>query len=401
MNLTSVMLTWEYPPRIVGGLAAHVHDLSKALVKRGVDVWVFTTDFPGAPEQEIDDGVRVFRVDSYKHPTPDFASWISMMNVNLAKSAAIQLKELRDTPFLIHAHDWLVAHSAITLKHIFRAPLVATIHSTEYGRRSGIHDDYQRMIASTEAWLAREAWRVICCSRYMMDEIHRALGTPLDKMDVIPNGVYLERFTPPPSPEQFKSRFVFPGEKLVLYVGRLVYEKGVHLLVDAFPKVLSSVNARLVIVGEGYLKERISRRASELGIEHKVYLTGFLSSQELRWLYTVADVLVMPSLYEPFGIVALEASAAGAPIVSTCAGGIGEILTHMQSCVKVFPDPDSIAWGILRVLTDDALAEALRRNARENVEKNYSWSRISEQTLEVYQRVYHEYRGQEIWRPKR
>ncbi len=398
MNLTVIMLTWEYPPRIVGGLAAHVHDLSKALVRRGVDVWVFTPDFPGAPEREDDDGVKVFRVDSYKHPTPDFASWISMMNINLMKHAAPIVRTLRAKPFMIHAHDWLVAHSAISLKHIFRVPLVVTIHSTEHGRRSGIHDDYQRMISSTESWLAREAWRVICCSRYMVEEVNRALGTPLDKIDLIPNGVYPEKFSPPPSPDQFKSRYVYPGEKLVLYVGRLVYEKGVHLLLESWPKVLAAVNARLVIVGEGYLKEWISRRAAELGVSYKIYLPGFLSSQELRWLYTVADVFVMPSLYEPFGIVALEASAAGLPIVSTCRGGIGEILSHMETCIRVDTDPDSVAWGIIRVLTDPGLAEAIRNKARENVSKNYSWDRIGELTLSVYQKIQGEYSSQAHWK---
>lgn len=401
MSLRVLMLSWEYPPRIVGGLAAHVHDLSKELSKRGVEVHVLTLDFPGAPEREERDGVRVYRADSYKYPAPDFASWIAMMNINLVDYACSHMKDHLKPPHVIHAHDWLVAHASIALKHIFRTPLIATIHSTEYGRRSGIHDDYQRMIASTEAWLTREAWRIITCSRYMADEVNRALGTPFDKMDVIPNGVYLENFSSPNNSSETRSRFAAPHERLVLYVGRLVHEKGVQLLVDAIPLILQSADAKFVIVGEGYLKEWIRRRTSELGVSNKVYITGFLDVKTLRSLYTVADVLVMPSLYEPFGIVALEAAASGAPIVSTCAGGIAEILTHMETCVKVYSQPDSVAWGVLRVLHDPGLAEYIRRNARERVEKYYTWGRIAEQTVAVYERVIREYESAADWRPRK
>lgn len=394
------MLSWEFPPRIVGGLAAHVHDLSVELSKRGVEVHVVTPDFPGAPEREVVNGVSVYRVNSYKFPAPDFASWIAMMNVNLQDYSCGLLSRELERPFIIHAHDWLVAHAAVALKHIFRMPLIATIHSTEYGRRGGIHDDYQRMIASTEAWLAREAWRVICCSRYMADEVNRALGTPQDKMDVIPNGVYLENFAPTGGESELRSRFAAPYERLVLYVGRLVYEKGVHLLVEAIPSVLRSVDAKFVIVGEGYLKEWIRRRVDELGVSQKVYVTGFLDVNTVRGLFRAADVFVMPSLYEPFGIVALEAAASRLPIVSTCNGGIGEIISHMHSCVRVYPTPESIAWGIIQVLTNPALAEQLKTNAYERVKNDFTWWIIADQTIGVYNRVLNEYNSIPGWKPR-
>ncbi|MEM4289147.1 MAG: glycosyltransferase family 4 protein [Nitrososphaerota archaeon] len=400
MSLCVVMLSWEFPPRIIGGLAAHVHDLSIELSRKDVEVHVLTLDFPGAPAMEVVNGVHIYRVDSYKYPSPDFASWIAMMNVNMLDYACSILKNQLKGDFIIHAHDWLVANAAIALKHIFRMPLVATIHSTEYGRRGGIHDDYQRMIASTEAWLTREAWRIICCSRYMAGEVNRVLGTPMDKIDVIPNGVYLENFSSIGGAE-LRSMFASPDERLVLYVGRLVHEKGVQLLVEAMPRILQSVNAKLVIVGEGYLKEWIKRRVEELGISQKVYVTGFLDIKTLRGLYSIADVLVMPSLYEPFGIVALEAAASRLPIVSTCAGGIGEIVSHMHSCVSVYPNPDSIAWGVIQVLSNPSLAEHIKNNAYENVKNNYVWAKIAEQTVSVYQRVLSEYLSLGGWKPRR
>jgi len=400
MPIRVVMLSWEFPPRIVGGLAAHVHDLSLELGRRGVEVHVLTLDFPGAPRRERADHVEVHRVDSYKYPAPDFASWVSMMNVNLMEYGCEVLGREISIPFIIHAHDWLVAYAAITLKHIFRMPLVATIHSTEAGRRGGIHDDYQRMIASTESWLAREAWRVISCSHYMSGEIQRFLGTPHDKIDIIPNGVYLDNFAPKGEAWGLRSRFAAPHEKLVLYVGRLVYEKGAHILVEAIPHVLQSVDAKFVIVGEGYLKEWINSRAKELGVASKVYVTGFLDTETVRGLYSIADVFVMPSLYEPFGIVALEAAASRAPIVTTCTGGIGEILSHMQSCVRVYPTPDSVAWGIVKVLTDPRLAEHIRNNAYERVRSEFTWEKIAERTIAVYTRVLREYESISAWRPR-
>ncbi|MCS7145550.1 MAG: glycosyltransferase family 4 protein [Nitrososphaerota archaeon] len=400
MAFSVVMLSWEFPPRIIGGLAAHVHDLSVELAKKGVEVHVLTPDFPGAPKREEMNGVQVHRVDSYKYPAPDFASWIAMMNVNMLDYACGILKNELQKPFIIHAHDWLVAQASITLKHIFRMPLIATIHSTEYGRRGGIHDDYQRMIASTEAWLAREAWRVICVSRFLAEEVNRALGTPMGKIDVIPNGVCLENFSSSGSNSELRSRFAAPHERIVLYVGRLVYEKGVHLLVEAIPRVLQSVDVKFVIVGEGYLKEWIRRRVEEMGVAHKVYVTGFLDVKTVRSLYAVSDVFVMPSLYEPFGIVALEAAASRLPLVSTCIGGIGEIVSHLHSCVSVYPNPDSLAWGITQVLTNPALAEHLRTNAYERVKNEFTWWRIAERTIEVYQGVLGEYAAISGWKPR-
>ena len=125
-----MMLSWEFPPRIIGGLAAHVHDLSKSLVQKGVEVHVVTCDFPDAPAYEDVEGIHVHRVDSYRYPTPDFATWAAMMNVNLQTKAAEIMASTKKIQ-LIHAHDWLVANASVGLKHVFRIPLIATIHSTE------------------------------------------------------------------------------------------------------------------------------------------------------------------------------------------------------------------------------------------------------------------------------
>jgi len=393
-DLSVMMLSWEFPPRIIGGISPHVHYLSKSLAKSGVKVYVVTCDFPGAPQHEVVDGVEVFRIDSYKNPSPDFATWVYLMNVNMQKEAAALINGLGGNVDVIHAHDWLVATAAIGLKHVFRKPLFATIHSTETGRRNGIHFDYERMIHETEAWLTYEAWKVICCSDYMISHVQWAFGLPPDKLVMVPNGVNYEVYSKYRTEDlsQFRSKFALPEEKIVLFVGRLVYEKGVHVLVNAAPKVLGKVNAKFIIVGNGYMKDQLSGLAKGMGLTHKVMFTGFIEDETLRRLQTCADVSVVPSLFEPFGIVAVEAMAAKSPVVVSDTGGLSEIVEHDVNGVKVYvSNPDSLAWGITKVLTDNSYANWLRTNAYKKIQEKYDWNKIAEQTKTIYNNVLSEY----------
>ncbi len=391
-QLRVMMLTWEFPPRIIGGISPHVYYLSKNLAKEGVKVYVVTCDFPGAPDHEVIDGVEVFRIDSYKNPSPDFASWVYLMNMNMQKEAAAIVKNLGGVD-IFHAHDWLVANAGIGLKHVFRRPLLVTIHSTEIGRRNGLHSDYERMIHETEAWLTYEAWRVICCSNYMVSHVKWAFNLPEDKLVMIPNGVDAREYEKSTVDlNQFRRRFALPEEKIVLYVGRLVYEKGIQVLINAIPKILEKVNAKFVIVGNGYMKEPLWEKIKHMGLAHKVLFTGFVDDETLRNLQKCADVSVVPSLFEPFGIVALEAMAAKSPVVVSDTGGLSEIVEHDLTGVKVYPDnPESLAWGVTRVLLDEAYANKLRENAYRLVVEKYNWKKISRQTKSVYERVLSEY----------
>jgi glycosyltransferase involved in cell wall biosynthesis len=400
--LSVMMLTWEFPPRIIGGISPHVYYLSKSLVRNGVKVYVVTCDFPGAPQHEVLDGVEVFRIDSYKNPSPDFATWVYMMNVNMQKEAASIIRKSDGNIDFLHAHDWLVATAGIGLKHVFRKPLFATMHSTEIGRRNGIHYDYERMIHETEAWLTYESWKVICCSEYMVSHVRWAFGLPPDKQMMIPNGVNYEVYSGIERRDlaQFRSKFALPEEKIVLFVGRLVYEKGVHVLVNAAQKVLSSVNCKFIIVGNGYMKEQLSELVKNMGIDRKVMFTGFIDDETLRKLQTCADVSVVPSLFEPFGIVALEAMAAKSPVVVSDTGGLSEIVDHDVDGVKVYAgNPDSLAWGIIRVLTDEAKANDIKERAYTKIRQKYSWDKIAIWTQETYGNVLNEY-SKSFWAQK-
>lgn len=391
-ELSVMMLTWEFPPRIVGGISSHVYNLSKSLAKNGAKVYVVTCESPGAPRHEVVDGVEIFRVDSYKGPSPDFPTWVYLMNMNMQREAAAIVKSSGGDVDIFHAHDWLVANAGIGLKHIFRKPLIATMHSTQVGR-NGAQYELERMIHETEYWLTYEAWKVICCSNFMVSHLRRAFMLPEDKIVMIPNGVAFEEYKCGDNDSTwFREKFALPEEKIVLFVGRLVYEKGVHVLVEAIPKVLERVNAKFVIVGSGYMREDLSNLVERMGLAHKVFFTGFLDNETLRRLQKCADVCVVPSLFEPFGIVALEAMAAETPVVASDTGGLSEIVEHDVTGVKVYPgDPDSLAWGITHVLLNEDYAKRLKSKAYEKVRERYCWDEISRRTKAIYEAVLEEY----------
>jgi glycosyltransferase involved in cell wall biosynthesis len=389
-----MFLTWEFPPRVIGGISPHVFYLSKSLAKNGVKVHVVTCDFPGAPARETLDGVEVYRVDSYKNPSPDFATWVYLMNLNMQKEAAAIAAKLPEKIDVFHAHDWLVATAGIGLKHVFRKPLLVTMHSTEIGRRDGLHTSTEKMISETEAWLTYEAWKVICCSQYMVSHVKWAFGLPDDKLVMVPNGVDWAVYEKVRKHElkDFRTTFASPEEKLVLFVGRLVYEKGAHVLINSIPKILEKVNAKFVIVGSGYMKEQLSTIVKSMGLEHKVLFTGFLDEESLMKLQCSADVSVVPSLFEPFGIVALEAMAAKSPVVVSDTGGLGEIVEHDVTGVKVYPNNvDSLAWGVTKVLTDEKYRNSLREDAYRRIHERYDWDKIAQQTERIYEGVLGEY----------
>ena len=393
-KLSVMMFSWEFPPRVIGGISPHVFFLSKSLAKIGVKVHVVTCDFPGAPAYEVIDGVKVYRVDSYKNPAPDFATWVYLMNSNMQREAAAIVNKLGDKIDVFHAHDWLVATAGIGLKHVFRKPLLVTIHSTEIGRRDGLHTDTEKMIHETEAWLTYEAWQVICCSDYMVSHVKWAFGLPDDKLVMIPNGVntQVSASSETEDREAFRAKFALPEEKIVLYVGRLVYEKGIHVLINAVPKVLGRVNAKFIIVGSGYMKEQLLNIVRSMRLEHKVLFMGFVDDETLLGLQKCADVSVVPSLFEPFGIVALEAMAAKSPVVVSDTGGLSEIVDHDATGFKAYPNnPESLAWGITKILIDENYRNYIRENAHRKVQEKYNWEKIAQQTKQVYKAVLGEY----------
>ena len=383
-----LMLTWEYPPRVVGGIARVVYDLSKTLHKDGHDVTVITYREGDAPYFEDDKGVKVYRVDNYMINPNNFIDWVLQLNFNMiAKANEIMLKEGNFD--VIHAHDWLVAYSAKTLKNSYNIPIVATIHATEAGRNSGIHDEQQRYINDTEWMLTYEAAEVIVNSNYMKNELQRLFGLPYEKINVVPNGVNLNLYNGVERDYNFRRQYAADNEKIILYVGRLVYEKGVQNLIAAMPKILNGYHdSKLIIAGRGGMLDELRDEVRRLGIDNKVYFTGYLSLDKVTKMYKCADVAVFPSTYEPFGVVALEGMLSGTPVVVSDVGGLNEIVDHRVNGMKSYAgNPNSIADSILELLYNPGLCTEIAKNAKAKVKSQYNWNKIAQDTHFIYQKA--------------
>ena len=382
------MLTWEYPPRVVGGIARVVHDLSHRLIKDGHEVTVVTYKDGDVPYFEDDKGVKVYRVDNYLIRPNNFIEWIMQLNFNMvSKAAEIIGKEGKFD--VIHAHDWLVASSAQTLKHSYDIPVVATIHATESGRNSGIHDESQRYVNDTEWMLTYEATEVIVNSDFMKGHVQGLFGLPYDKINVVPNGINLNNFQGIDRDYDFRRNYARDNEKLILYMGRLVYEKGIQDLIGAMPKILEHYNdAKLVIAGKGGMMDELKQEAWNIGVADKVCFAGYMNGKNVQKLYKCADVAVFPSTYEPFGIVALEAMLAGVPTVVSDVGGLNEIVDHGVNGMKCYAgNSNSIADSILAYLFDSKLCDQCAKAAKAKVKEEYNWNKITQDTYFVYQKA--------------
>ena len=364
-----LMLTWEYPPRIVGGISRVVYDLTVITYRDG-----------NIPYFEDDKGVKVYRVDNYMINPNNFIDWIMQLNFSMVAKANELIAEQGNFD-VIHAHDWLVANAAKTLKNSYNIPIVSTIHATEAGRNSGIHDETQRYINDTEWMLTYESSEVIVNSNYMKNELQRLFGLPYEKINVIPNGVNADY--------DFRRQFAMDNEKIILFMGRLVYEKGVQHLISAMPKILQGYHdSKLVICGKGGMLEELKQQVNSLGISEKVYFAGYMEGKNVQKMYKAADVAVFPSLYEPFGIVALEAMLSENPIVVSDIGGLNEIVEHRVNGMKTYcGNPNSIADSILEVLYDHKLCADMAKKAKSKVRNQYNWSTIAQDTHFAYQKA--------------
>ncbi len=377
------MLTWEFPPRIIGGISTHVYHLSRALVEKGIPVRVITCDFPKTPAEEIIDGVLVSRVDSGRVPESNFLLWIYHLNSQMiSKTTELFETERFD---LIHAHDWVVGRAAVELKNRLGLPLISTIHATEIGRGGSLDGEYRTKVRDIERLLVEQSDGIICCSNYMLDHIQHVLGAVKTKIRVIPNGVEASRFNNGHQPQPIPTG-VSEDRKTILYVGRIVREKGIFTLLDAFEKLRKQgKDVSLVLVGEGPLKEDLAKEVLRRKLNDRVKLAGFVDEKKLVSLYNSSDAFVLPSHYEPFGMVALEAMASRVPVVVSDVGGLSEIVEDGITGVKVPAyNPSALAEGILRVLEDRELSEQLKENAYRAVQERYRWDMIAEKTIEAY-----------------
>ncbi len=388
-----LMLSWEYPPRVVGGLGRHVAALSRTLARQGHDVHVVTRDHPDAPTEEVLEGVHVIRVSEAPPVIPfdDLVPWVLAFN-NRVTAAAMKVLRTHDVD-VIHAHDWLVAYAAAACKDAFGLPVVGTIHATEYGRHQGyLPGPMNKLIHQVEWWLTYEARRVITCSDYMRQQVGDIFQLPQDKVDVVPNAVATRDFAiPPDEVAEFRAQVTPAGEKMVLFAGRLEYEKGVQTVLHALEHVRDVVgDVVFYVAGVGTYSDELKRLVEELDLGDHVRFTGFLEDHDLRLHYAAADVAVAPSIYEPFGLVAVEAMACGTPVVVGDTGGLREIVEDGHGLRFEPQDVGALAEQLIAVLTDTDLAAQLVAKGRERIRTHYDWSTVAERTHEVYARAIRE-----------
>jgi glycogen(starch) synthase len=395
-------LSWEYPPVVYGGLGRHVYAVATQQARAGHDVVVVShvgieaenlrqsTDV-ATPEsvrasEELLEGVRVIRVlrDAPHVPfeSETLMGWVAGLSSALTRaSIAAAARESFD---VVHAHDWMTAHSASIVSQLWGVPWIHTIHATEAGRHQGwLPGRLSEAIHSIEQWSVQSADQVLVCSQHMRWEVERLFAMP--HAQVIPNGV------DPAVSEvdstlqaQFRKRF---GAPLIVHTGRLEWEKGAHTLIEALPRIRRRFpNVHCVIAGRGSQIEALTALAKRKRVTSRVSFLGWLPEEELRALVAAADVAIVPSLYEPFGIVALEAASVGTPVVAARTGGLTEFLAEdLHGWGFVAGDAVDLAMAVSACLEDPGMAKQRAAAARSRISTHYGWKKIAQETVKQYQ----------------
>lgn len=390
-----LMLSWEYPPVVVGGLGRHVHALAQHLATAGHDVVVLArqdagTDSSTHPTTDTRDGaVRVIRVaEDPPHLTfeHDLVAWTLAMGHAMVRHGLRLLHGWR--PEVVHAHDWLVTHPAVALAEQAGVPLVATVHATEAGRHAGwLSHPLNQQVHSVEWWLANRADELITCSQAMRAEVAGLFDLDPGPIHVIHNGIEPRSWrVPPREVAEARRRHAPSGAPLLLFFGRLEYEKGAQDLLAALPKIRQAhPGTRLVVAGKGRHLPQLIEQARKLRVRRAVDFVGHLPDRALVASLAAADVTVLPSRYEPFGIAALEAAAAGTPLVASTAGGLGEVVHDGETGLS-FPagDATGLAGAVRAVLDDPAAARRRARAAKARLATGFGWPEIAAETARVY-----------------
>ncbi|WP_394616042.1 glycosyltransferase family 4 protein [Lentzea sp. JNUCC 0626] len=389
-----LMLSWEYPPVVVGGLGRHVHALATQLAAQGHDVVVLCrqpsgTDAITHPTSDlVSEGVRLIRVaEDPAHFVfeKDLLAWTLAMGHAMTR-AGLALGSWR--PDVVHAHDWLVAHPAVALAEAFEVPLVATIHATEAGRHSGwLSHPLNQQVHSVEWWLANRSDSLITCSSAMRGEVGHLFEVDTADVSVLHNGIEPGGWKVRAKDVGAARRTYSPhGDPLLLFFGRIEWEKGIQDLIAALPRIRRfHRGTRAVVAGGGSQTEWLRDQARKHRVLRAVEFVGHLSDRTLAALLTAANAVVLPSRYEPFGIVALEAAAAGTPLVASTAGGLGEVVLDGVTGLSFAPgDVDGLTRAVRDVLSDPTSAASRARAAKARLVTDFNWATIATDTASVY-----------------
>jgi len=384
------ILSWESLHSVaVGGVARHVTELAAGLQRRGHEVHVFVRLGQGQTTYAMIDGVHYHRcpVDL----NPDFVTEMNNMG-NAFIWFLNQTQAYQNAKFdIVHGHDWLCAKAVVQAKNNLGCRTVLTMHSTEYGRcgnhRHNGRSDRVRWVEAEGIFVAD---RVITVSGPLADEVKQEYKVPDWKLRTVHNGINVHQYDGYIDPSICRRTYgIGPMDPMVLFCGRLSCQKGPDLLLEAAPGLLRSRgDTKIVFVGDGDMRMYLERRANELGVAHAIRFPGAMGSDgDLVNLYKSTDVVCVPSRNEPFGIIILEAWAAGKPVVATRNGGPREFVTHEKDGFLVYDNPGSIGWGISRIFSDFKHAQWMGEQGRAKAAFGFSWDVIAGKTEGVYQEL--------------
>lgn len=392
------MLGWELPPHNSGGLGVACYQLCKALSKKGADiefVLPYTAHHPGIDFMRINsahpqDAETVIKAgiayDSFKYvkKTGEIKYLDIFGQSSVYEEAVGRIVTLGEFD-IIHAHDWLTCRAALRAKMMTGKPLIVHFHSIE-ADRAGKEFGGNPMVREIEALTLAVADRVIAVSQFTKDAIIREYGIPGDKIDVVYNHSDPGDLLPAEGDNiyHYLQYMKGLGYRTVVNVGRLTIQKGLPNLLYAFKEVVARApKTFLLLVGDGEQKYELMSLAADLGIAQNVFFAGFQRGKKLRDAFAVGDLFVMPSISEPFGLVAMEAIGYGTPVLISKQSGVSEIVLH---CLKAdFWDVKEMANKITAVVQNDTLRDELHANSyREYMSR--SWDHSADRLWEIYGR---------------
>jgi len=378
-GMKAAVFTWEYPPNIYGGAGVHAKYITSSLAKL-IDVEVRTLEEGPTPEIP---GVRVRRyrptLRGLGLPDPRVAKALEVLSFNVNMVA-----DPLDVD-VVHTHTWYTNFAGTLAKRTSGCKLVATVHSLEPLRpwkREQLGAGYE-----LSSWMEREGLEacdaIVAVSQEMKRDILRCYDIPSSRVTVIHNGVDPRKYRPRDGSRAVSNFGI--RTPFVLYVGRLSRQKGVFDLLDAMDHVREDTTLVLVTgkPDTPAIEEELRRALS--GVGHVVWIPEMLEDPDLVGLYNEAAVFACPSIYEPFGIINLEAMACETPVVATRVGGIKEVVVDKETGFLVPPGESAkLGRAIARLVEDRALAARMGKKGRQRVLQHFTWDRIAERTLKLY-----------------
>jgi len=382
---TVLHLTTEFGDQLIGGLGRHVNDLVQSCKEENLTIIVMTISRTGKESYSFNDGIHIFRMIPWQEDSASLPDYFRNLNFRFTQFI---LQDLHIQFDLVHVHDWFFATTACQIKKMLGIPFVSTIHSTERERKQFNNGKVIPQIIEYEDQLLQYSDHIIVCSEYMKDILLIRKPNRQNSISVIPNGIILENLKKMLSKDEALKRFPFLTEPILLGIGRLVKEKGFHILIEAFSQIHRQYpTLKLVLAGSGPYENELKRISKLYKLDSKVIFVGFLNEIERNTLLSKCEIVVIPSLYEPFGIVALEGLAASKPVLAFKTGGLKEIVKDNRGILLEGISSVQLAERLHKCLQHPKDVEAVALRGYQAMIAEYQWLSIIRITISMYNKV--------------